>query len=294
MKKELKEKFDKMDFVKNPSGDIYESCIGDDTDSWFSTYLYNYVSDVEIGGFYNFKSLYFSESRENKKFVGMDMSLIKDGFRCFDNHVNLQAHDSEKNNLCANLNVFNGISLENYHDKFAGSTFMQMYAYYMDGMKPPTLEGGLILACIDVAFKGHYSSDYKKVHNAYLEDLGFTWMIDLLNKYSITEMYQFLLAHGLDSKLERNRITGKLENVRPWEKVNGQWQRKAGNLLDSGFVEKNIGFPVILPEEKFINEQKFKRHSNNISKVNLEKLDKNNILSMAFTYQNTIEYTLIK
>ncbi|MFT9597186.1 hypothetical protein [Mesobacillus sp.] len=295
MKQELKSKFDSLDFVVDPNKDKFESCLGDDNDSLIGASLYSHVSGVEIGGFYNFKNLYYSDDRDlGKKFVGIDMSLIQEGFRCFDNHVNLSNAAEIGNSQMANINTFNGINLSTYNQKYAGSTVLQMYAYYMEGKQPPTIEGGLILACIDVAFKGHYSNQYKAIHNQYLEDLGLTWMIDLLDKYSINEMYDFMRKIGLDSKIEINK-QGYIVNERPWKKsaVTGKWFRD-GNLLDIPFIEKNLGFPIIIPQGQFKLARELHSQSKELHEINLNTLDKKNILSLAYTYRNKVELTTLE
>lgn len=297
MKTELKGKYDALDFVINPDNTKYETLLGDDTDTLVGCSYLREVAGIEIGGFYDFDNIYLNEGSKNgKKFIGIDMSLIQDGHRCWDNHIQLGSKTDVGNSACANINSFYGINASTkteYHKKYAGSTALQMYAYY-DGSKPKTIEGALLWLAIDSGFKGHYNNYFKGVHNGYLEDLGLTWAIDALSRYTYQEMVNFLAVNGLNSKIKLNN-QGYLYNV-------GKWQRSStnyadwfqGKSLNRKFVEEHLGFSIELPNEPFYLHTELERVSVKTSEVDYNTLDKKEILSMAYTYTDQIEMTKYK
>lgn len=291
---ELKAFYDGMDFVRNPKSNLYEACIGDDVDSYTSAMYLKHVAGIETTGFFDFSDLYMTgEHMPFKRMIGCDMSLLQDGFRCWDNHIALVNEDDSFNSQCANINLhhkINASSKSTYHKKFAGSTALQMFAYY-DGDKPKTEEGALIWISLDTGYKGHYNAKFKPTHNAYLEELGLTWMIDVLNKYTITELNRFLNVNGLNSKVKLNK-EGRLINVGKWMKNGDDWTQ--GKSLDVEFMEKHLGFSFELPKEKFTLRKQFYRESADLNTFDINKLDKNNVFSLAFTYNNKIELTTMK
>lgn len=293
MNKELKGFYDGMDFVKNPDKEEFESCVGDDTDSLTSSLYYKHLTDVEIGGFFDFSDLYESIERDtSKRFVGMDMSLVPEGFKCWDNHIVLGNEFGTFNSQCANINLFhknNASTKSEYHKKYAGSTALQMFAYY-DGKPTKTVEGALIWLSIDSGFKGHYNEKFKQIHNGYLEELGLSWMIDVLNKYTYSELNKLMNDYGLNSKMKLNP-EGKLINVGKWMKNGSEW--KQGKALDIDFMEKHLGFSFELPTDTFELKKQLFRESSKVSEIDFTKLNKENIFSLAFTYNDQVEFTTL-
>lgn len=291
MKKELREKFDALDFVSKPEPNLYESCLGDDTDTLLGCSYLHHVSGIEVGGFFDFNNLYVSEERNPfKSFIGIDMSLVQKGFRTWDNHIQLYNSEEVVNNQCANINTFNGISRENYHEKYAGSTALQMFAYY-DGKKPKTDEAAKLWIAVDVGYKAHYLPRFKQIHNNHLESLGLTWMIDILDKTNLSEMNTFLNHYGLNSKMKLK--DGYLRNEGKWMKQqSGKWEQ--GNPVDKEFVKEHLGFDIVIPCNRFTLLHQMHRYSMDLSEINYTTLNRKDILSLAFTYQNKIEFTSLK
>lgn len=295
MNAELKGQFDKLEFVVNPDQNKYMALLGDDTDSFVGSMYLKEISGITVGGFYDFDNIYVSsEMPKNRKFIGIDMSFITDGHKCWDNHIQLGSADDSGNNTCANINIFNNIHAEtktDYHKKYAGSTALQMYAYY-DGSKPKTVEGAMAWLCIDSAFKGHYSDSFKRVNNAYFEQLGLTWAIDVLSKYSYQEMVNFMSDYGMNSKIKLNN-QGELYNVGKFMKSpSGQWLQ--GKALNMDFLSKHLGFQIELPKESFLLLKELERVSMKKNDIAFKELDKSQIVSMAYTYTNQIELTKYK
>ena len=184
MKKEIRELFPAW---INEIDKKYDLILGDDVDSAVSSSLLETITNGKwnINYFYDFKNFYRHEKTGNKT-IGVDMAFLKS--RCFDNHISKRTKNDIHNELCANLNIVHNISCENYTSKYSMSTLMLIMSLY-DIPLPSSQEGKEILLAIDTGFKGFYISAFQHIHMNWLEQLGFTELIDILNKRSIKYFY---------------------------------------------------------------------------------------------------------
>lgn len=237
----------------------------DDVDSLLSSSLLNMVQGYEINYYYNFKGIYVLNPNDTRQSIGVDMA-IKKGMT-WDNHVVKIFEDDYVNRQSANINSLLGINQSNYTNKFCGSSALQIYSYY-DIPLPKTDEGKLYMLSIDSSHLGHYNNRYKEVHNNYLEMLGYTELIDLLNRTS------------------ELRIEYIASNDRLSFKDNEVSYRKH----DKDYAEKLLGLELILPQGQFQLVQEFKRKSNKISDIH-NPIYYKDIFSYALTGKNYISYS---
>lgn len=243
--------------------------LGDDADSLLSCNLLESITGGKwsVNWFYNFENFYRHDKTGNKQ-VGVDMAFTKK-IRCFDNHVSLDDPLSEHNPFCVNLNLYNGITRSNYTEKYAMSTLLMIMSYYNVPL-PKTKLGKQILLAVDVAFKGHYSSQFKEVHNNWLEYLGYSELIDILNESGMDELYGILKQFNLNGKVRIN---------------------------DDGLIETDIDLEGIQPYldwELKVPDKQFKLVMECVSDANstYKKLPEySQLISLAYTRKNFVSYT---
>ncbi|MGE6685341.1 hypothetical protein [Paenisporosarcina sp. NPDC076907] len=225
----------------------------------------NMVQGYEINYYYNFKGIYVLDTNDTRQSIGVDMA-IKNGMT-WDNHVVKIKEDDYVNQQSANINSLLGINQSNYFQKYCGSTALQIYSYY-DIPLPTTDDGKLYLMSIDSSYLGHYDNRYKEVHNNYFEMLGYTELIDLLNR---TSEFRF------DYIKQNDRLRFKDNEV--------TFQKNTKK-----YAEDLLGFELILPKGEFQLVQEFNRSANKISDIN-NPIYYDRIFSYALTGRNYINYS---
>jgi len=188
----------------------------------------------------------------------------------WDNHVTMQNSKSYVNPNSANLNAIFKISTSNYTEKFAGSTVLQLWAYYNLPL-PPTDEGKMLLLTIDSAFLGHYNHKFKEVHTEYLRILGFEELIDLLERKTLQDFKNAKINETVAFK------DGYLSY--PQE------------LIDH--VESLLGIKLMIPQGQFTLVNSYAYEEQPIYK-DIFKLKENKVLSLAYTGKNYVKYTEVK
>lgn len=268
MNQELKLKFPV--WTSDFSQGKFVTCMTDDLDSLLGCAIENYVKGNPINYFYNFKKLYVVDKLDTRKAIGIDMAIV-DG-RCWDNHVVRIKADDKVNPLSANLNAINHIYRDNYGKKYAMSTSLLMWAYY--GLElPKTDEGKAMLLAIDSGYLGHYNDYFRSTHNQYLELLGLSELIDLLNKYTKTDFDQLQRIYNLKAKI--HIIDGFLHTTLPLAKLQGFFN-----------------FPIELPKEQFTLRNRFNDHKANVTDIkNKDSIDR--LFSFALTRKKEVKYSTI-
>ncbi|MDN4494928.1 hypothetical protein [Ureibacillus aquaedulcis] len=264
MKKEIKELFpqwanEKLDRNLTMTNDL---------DSLVSCSLLNMIFGYKVNYYYSFKGLFRLDDSDKRKSIGVDLAI--DGYT-WDNHVTKIYANSYVNPHSANLNAINGISKENYYQKYAGSTALQIWSYY-DLPLPPTDDGKLFLLTIDSAYLGHYKKEYKSIHNEYLRQLGFEELIELLD----------------------NTPEWKLD----FSKIGEQLSFKNGEIYypphSIDYVEKMLGIKLILPKGQFTQIAEYEADKDRISHINTSIFTKEKMFSFALTGMNYIKYSMLK
>lgn len=265
MKQEIKELFpqwvnEKLDRNLTMTNDL---------DSLISCSLLNMLFGYEVNYYFSFKGLYRLNPSDKRKSIGVDLAL-KYGYT-WDNHVTKINDEDYVNPHSANLNAIYGVSAENYTDKMAFSTTLQIWSFY-DLPLPSTDEGKLFLLTIDSAYLGHYKQEFKSVHNDYLRQLGFEELIELLNRTPEWELEFLKINEHLSFR-------------------NGELYYPQ-HLID--YVEKMLGIKLILPKGKFTKVIDFISNGSKISELNRNIIGEQEIFSYALTGRNYIKYSFIQ
>jgi len=262
----LKEKFPSW---INETDKKYDLILGDDVDSSIGCSLLKEVTNGnwEVNYFYDFKNFYRHTETGNKT-IGVDMAFLK-RTRCFDNHISKRTKNDEHNPLCANLNIVHNISCENYTSKYSMSTLMLIMSLY-DIPLPSSQEGKEILLAIDTGFKGFYIPAFQHIHMNWLEELGFTELIDILNKRNMKYFYNLIEKYNLQKKIEINK--------------NGCLQSE----IKFDAIQPFFDFEIGLPAEQFKLIKKCERANHETWRSMPER---ERIISLAYTKRNFVSYT---
>ncbi|MEK4030762.1 hypothetical protein MKZ02_19790 [Pseudobacillus sp. FSL P4-0506] len=270
MKKVLKDKFPEWT-VKDLKLEM-DLIVGDDSDSLFSCNLLEEMTDGKwkINYFYDFENFHRHEETELMT-IGVDMAFAKNT-RCFDNHITQQYINSPKNHYMANPNlVYNITTGKPYHKKYPFSTLMLIMALYDIPMPKSDIGKDIILA-VDSAHKGHYATSkyFKDIHTTWLERLGFTELIDRLNKNN--DSYYKRIQKGLN-------LNGKI------------------SINKEGFLESDIKFDklqpyfdweITLPNKQF---QLFKKYNRCGQNINKKMPERSQLISLAYTNNDYVSFT---
>uniref|UniRef100_C5D6X7 Uncharacterized protein n=1 Tax=Geobacillus sp. (strain WCH70) TaxID=471223 RepID=C5D6X7_GEOSW len=265
MKKEIRELFPSW---INETDKKYDLILGDDVDSAVSCSLLKEITNGnwKVNYFYDFENFYRYQ-KTSLPTIGVDMAFLKS--RCFDNHISKRTKNDEHNSLCANLNLIHNISCENYTSKYSLSTLMLIMSLY-DIPLPKTTESKEILLAIDTSFKGFYSDYFRPIHTNWLEELGFTELIDILKQRDIKYFYGLIKQYGLYEKISIDK-DGCLQSDIKFDAI-------------QPFFDWEIG----LPQQQFKLIKKCQR-ANHETYIQLPERER--IISLAYTKRNFVSYT---
>lgn len=258
-------------WCENIDPDKFCLCIGDDIDSLMTVMLLQKIFGLEIIYFYDFRNFYRIKET-NKIPIGCDMDWAR-GY-CWGNHVTKLNKDDTYNKKCANMNIVQNISRENYTEKYAMSTILTVWSYY-DIPLPASREAQEILLSIDTAFKGHYSDIFQNTHNKYLHILEFDSLMNILNKHNQNYFYNIIKKYNLAEKIKINNDGYLGTNI---------------NLAElQGFFD----FDLQLPNKKFhlYKEYKTKRGYLKSNKKYSFSNVRDKIISFALTKKNYFNLT---
>lgn len=267
MNKDLYDKFPDWSKTKQKGNYLIGT---DDIDSQATISLLHNLFGYEQNGYITRSSGYkIDTSILGDRHISVDLACLR-GRKTYDNHLTLLHKDSKANENSANINVVERISNDNYTEKYAGSTLLQVMSLF-DVQLPKTDDGKLFLLSIDSTHLGHYNSKFKKVNNKWLELLGYTELIDIMNKYKKEDIDEFwkVSKRKLEMKNDILTIDDELRCL----------------------SEKYLGYEIILPKEKFTKIGKFTSKytdTNGLGGVLVNPY----LYSLAFTFRNQVSYTL--
>lgn len=267
MKQQFKDKFPQWcaDFTQGQ----YNLTLTDDLDSLFGCAIEKEVKGNDINYFYCFDNLYVADRTDTRRTIGIDLALHKGKSWC--NHVVKISPNDYTNPQTANLNVINNICSSNYTKKYAMSTALLMMSYYNIPL-PKTKEGKMLLIAIDSGFLGHYSPYFKQTHNNYLEMLGYTELIDILNSSTKFEFESLQKQYNTKEKIKFNN-EGILQSKLSLAEMQG--------LFD---------FELKLPEQPFTLRNELQSYKGYTSSFK-SKEEIPNLISFALTRKNEFKYT---
>lgn len=281
MKQDLLEKYPSwVHDLKNINRNL---TLTNDLDSLISCSLLNHLFGLEVNYFYSFSKISRLDQSDQRQSIGVDCAL-KQGV-CFDNHVTMLESASYINPLSANINAIEGVNRNRYTDKFAMSTLIQLWSLY--GLPLPcTLEGKMILLCIDVGFKGFYDERFKSIFLSYLEQLEMMELVKVLEVHTRDQMYDFMLKHELDSGIILKK-SGELSLYTTGNNPNSFLYE-----LDLDWIGKHLGFSIELPQGVFDVVERFETRTIDWYELNQKTIDR--AFSYAFINRNKIMISLKK
>lgn len=176
----------------------YYMCLSDDLDSFFSCLLLKKTLGYEITHYYDFDELYQSDNYQNDGtiLVGIDMDIVKSGYRVWGNHCTC----SKSNSNAANINNIERINLNNYTAKYAGSTLLQIISYYNLNISMLSEEAMMILLAVDTTFK-MYGFNKENCKYYLVDVLELPELYELCEKHTQKEFYDLIEKYNLHEKI---------------------------------------------------------------------------------------------
>lgn len=251
----------------------------DDLDSLISCAFLKQHFNLDINYFYSFHSISQFKSSDTRKSIGVDCALVEG--LCFDNHLTQLNASSYINSQSANINSVTGVHRDRYTDKFAMSTLIQLWSLY-DIPLPSTLEGKMILLCVDVGFKGYYSDTFRPTFLSFLEKFEMLELVEVLEAHTIGEMYDFMLRNELDLTIRRKQ-RGKNAGLLYFES-SGNNPNLFSDGVDLDWISEHLGFSIELPKGEFERLQKFETKTVEWHEINTQMM--NRAFSYAFINKN--------
>ncbi|MGM7635495.1 hypothetical protein [Bacillus sp. Hm123] len=269
MKEVLKEKFPKWYTEIELNNDLV---LGDDSDSLLSCNLLKEITsdNWDVNYFYDFKDFYRHKESSNH-LVGVDMAFVKN-VKCFDNHVTRLYPYSKNNPHMINPNLTKTIAAtKDYYKKYPFSTLMLIMALY-DIPLPKSDKGKDIILAVDSSFKGHYNSNkfFKDIHTGWLEEMGYTALIDRLDENNPKHFYDIQKEFNLNGKISVDD-QGKLQSI-----------------IKIDDLQKYIDFKLELPDKQFNHYKELNRSGQYIDK---RLPDRSELVSLAYTGKNYASFT---
>lgn len=258
MRAEYKQKFPEW----TKSDKYFDLCLSNDIDSLFSCKLLEKIKGYKINWFYDFNCLYKTEDAHNEA-IAVDIDLIKG--KCWGNHVT-----PYRNPEAANLNVIDGISSENYFEKYAGSTLLQIWSYY-DIPLPESEEAKMVLLAIDSFYLGFYSRHINDIlsHAHYMRVLEIQELQKILYKYKPQDFEEIKRKYNLNGKIWIDK------------------DKKLASDLPLAELSKLFNLDLTLPDIEFLPYYYFIPFTAKISTVG------GKIFSAAMVGRNKIKYSVV-
>ncbi|NME94597.1 hypothetical protein HF847_01055 [Clostridium cochlearium] len=252
---------------------IQSLCLSDDIDSLFSCIVLKKIfPQLSIDAFYTFNTLFKTDTKI-KSIIGVDMDLT--GGKCWGNHVTLLSAEDKKNKKCANLNTVLDISRDNYYEKYAGSTLIQVLSRYNIGLNNMSKEQLEVLISVDTAFKQFYYFNSKLFKKYYNDILQYPMFEKILKEHDKDYFYNIIKEYKLHEKIYINN-DGKLNTDIRLDKLQELFP--------------NLSF--ILPSEQFYFVKKYQDIGQATYRRTKKDLSNKKIFSLAVTNKNFVKYSV--
>lgn len=249
----------------------HDLVLSNDIDSLASCAILKQVKGWEITSFYDFHHVYESKRENSNTKCWVDVA-VREG-HAFDNHVSKIDMFDRWNPEMVNLNSLYWISREDYSDKYAGSTLLELWSIY-DFPLPKTEKGMMLLLAIDVAYKGFFSDKFHDTQKRYLCNiLGFYRLYDVIKRHSKEEFDNLIGEYGLNAEIKC--VNGKLET-----------------RLDLDRIGHFLGLDLSLPDIKLESVMDFSIYQQNICGHMSSDYIHDDLFTLALTYRNKLRYSV--
>ncbi|WP_259498784.1 hypothetical protein [Desulfofundulus thermocisternus] len=249
---------------------VYDLCLSDDLDSLISCMLLEKVKGYKINYFYDFSSFWQIE-KSSRPAIAVDVDLTKG--KCWGNHVTALSQKDSVNEQAANLNSVLKISRDNYFEKYAGNTILQIISYYGIPL-PQKEEARMVLLAVDGSYRGFYSDKFRDTYLKWLEILEFDELIQLLEYKTVEDFHWIIDKYNLYKKIY----------------MNDQGILDTEIFIDA--LSDVLELDLMLPWSQFEKVRDFKRKSLYLdSEDPLNKKKINKMVSCALVRRNYLCYT---
>lgn len=250
----------------------YTTILTNDWDSILAACAVKKVNDWDINYFYTFDGLYVLDKTDERERVGIDLALREGKTIC--NHLMLQDSNSQVNEQAFNLNSVKGISNNKYCTKFPLSTFLLIISAYNIPLDYSDETLMKFILSVDSAHKGFYTDNsyFKKIYTDWIEELGLTPLLDILNKTTLEEF-----------------------------KIIKKNTKKLGDIItidDNGYLDfgknpayfenlsERFGFDIELPKQQFTKIMDLSNKDFRANTMSKGFMKDNSVFSYAFTYKD--------
>jgi hypothetical protein len=188
-----------LKYVKDNFPDWYKSIdsnhhylvLTNDIDSYLSCMYLKHRTGIQIGGYYDFKTLYINKTKaEGKEPIYVDCD-VTNGLS-FGNHVT-----TIKNSDCINLNKL--IVQDNYQSKYAGSTLFTLFSLYEEDISKLNPNMITVLLTTDVWFKQFFH--FRDRWDYWVKVMQLEGLTDIVQRHEASFYYDLLIKYRLNSKV---------------------------------------------------------------------------------------------
>ena len=260
MKENIKDCF--PEWWKTIDNERYYLVLTNDLDSWLSCLYLSKKFGVEIGGFYDFKSLWVNDKAIGKEPIYVDCDLTNG--KAFGNHVQGIA-----NKQSINLNN-RGINQSNYTDKYAGSTLMMLFSLYGESFNYFNDEQIKLLLCVDSWFKQRFT--FPEKWDKWVKIMELDFLNEIVTQNDKEYYYNLIREYGLNQNIETDS-NGKLLCGIDFEKI----------THSKGLFINNPNGLVF--------DKKIKDFNTLNADTNIAMPDYVNIFSSAMVYRNRVSFS---
>lgn len=252
------------EWYKNINKEEHYLVLSDDLDSYLSCLFLQKKFGVEIGGFYDFKRLYInSEKTKGKTPIYVDAD-VRSGL-AFGNHVT-----ALRNKDCVNLNSC--IDVDNYYEKYAGSTLMTLYSLYDVDLRKYKSRKVALLLLVDVWFKQYFR--YRSKWDKWVRVMEMEYLSDIFEELELTEddCYNALVYYCMNDKISIKK-DGTL-----------------ATMIDFDGIKENFGLKIPKPDNLVFDTLV---HTFQIKCTDVYTTVKNKevVFSNAMTFKNKVRYS---
>ena len=255
----------------------YSMVMTDDIDSLFSCMLLEKYKGWRVSHFYDFNKLYKLEDNNGNEKVYIDMAVLEG--KAIDNHVSMKSDRDYYNKESINLNLIEGVSCQNYEQKYSGSTLLEVISLLGIDVSTWTEEQQMFILCVDKTYLGYYERDgfYRDIHKKYLHMMGLYCLIKIEEKHTKSDFDFICELYGIT---QTNQLS--VRNGKP---------RTNLNLRAINDLFKNLGYELKVPCLEVQVEREFGKIRKGEFRGNINKWTTLEVFTLAFTFKGKAMWT---